>query len=70
MRASPAGCSTCARSEPYRGYEGPEQFVEIPPGASSLAIGERLVAGGVVRDLQTYRLDVVVERPGTAAEGR
>jgi UPF0755 protein len=42
--------------EPYRGYEGSEQFVEIPPGASSFAIGERLVAGGVVRDLATYRL--------------
>jgi UPF0755 protein len=42
--------------QPYRGYEGSEQFVEIPPGASSLAIGERLVAGGVVRDLPTYRL--------------
>ena len=34
----------------------PEQFVEIPPGAGSLAIGERLVAAGVVRDLPTYRL--------------
>jgi peptidoglycan lytic transglycosylase G len=42
--------------QPYRGFEGSEQFVEIPPGASSLAIGERLVAGGVVRDLPTYRL--------------
>ena len=42
--------------QPYRGYEGSEQFVEIPPGASSIAIGERLVAGGVVRDLPTYRL--------------
>jgi peptidoglycan lytic transglycosylase G len=42
--------------QPYRGYEGSEQFVEIPPGASSFAIGERLVAGGVVRDLPTYRL--------------
>ena len=42
--------------QPYRGYEGSEQFVDIPPGASSFAIGERLVAGGVVRDLATYRL--------------
>lgn len=42
--------------QPYRGYAGSEQFVEIPPGASSFTIGERLVAGGVVRDLQTYRL--------------
>src|SRR5438874_1220092 len=42
--------------QPYRGYSGPEQFVEIPPGATSLAIGERLVATGVIRDMPTYRL--------------
>ena len=36
--------------EPYRGYEGPEQFVEVPAGAGSRAIGDRLVAAGVVRD--------------------
>ena len=41
---------------PYRGYTGTEQFVEIPLGARSLTIGERLVAGGVIRDAQTYRL--------------
>jgi UPF0755 protein len=50
--------------EPYRGYAGPEQFVEIPPGASSFAIGERLVAGGVVRDLQTYRLTLWLSGQG------
>jgi len=50
--------------EPYRGYEGSEQFVEIPPGASSFAIGERLVAGGVVRDLQTYRLTLWMSGQG------
>jgi len=42
--------------QPYRGYTGTEQFVEIPSGASSRAIGESLVAGGVIRDLQTYRI--------------
>jgi peptidoglycan lytic transglycosylase G len=50
--------------EPYRGYEGSEQFVDIPPGASSVAIGERLVAGGVVRDLQTYRLTLWMSGKG------
>jgi UPF0755 protein len=50
--------------QPYRGYAGSEQFVEIPPGASSLAIGERLVAGGVVRDLPTYRLTVWLSGQG------
>ena len=50
--------------QPYRGYGGSEQFVEIPPGASSLAIGERLVAGGVVRDLPTYRLTLWLSGQG------
>jgi UPF0755 protein len=39
----------------YRGFEGPEQFIEIPPGAGSRTIGDRLVAGGAVRDIWTYR---------------
>ena len=50
--------------QPYRGYEGSEQFVEIPPGASSRAIGERLVADGVVRDLPTYRLTLWLSGQG------
>lgn len=41
--------------EGYRGYQGPEQFVEIPPGAGSRTIGDRLVEAGVVRDGLTYR---------------
>jgi UPF0755 protein len=44
-----------ARS-PYRGFSGPEQFVEIPPGAGTRAIGDRLVASGVVRDTITFRI--------------
>jgi UPF0755 protein len=42
--------------EPYRGYPGAEQFVDIPSGLSSRAIGERLVAAGVVRDSWTFRV--------------
>jgi peptidoglycan lytic transglycosylase G len=41
--------------QPYRGYTEAETFVEIPQGAGSRAIGERLVAAGVVRDDLTYR---------------
>lgn len=41
--------------EPYRGYGGAEQFVEIPSGIGPRAIGERLIATGVVRDELTYR---------------
>jgi UPF0755 protein len=45
-----------ARSEqPYKGYEGAEQFVEVPPGASPNTIGRRLADAGVVRDLATFR---------------
>jgi UPF0755 protein len=39
----------------YRGFSGGEQFVEIPNGAGSRAIGDRLVASGVIRDRLTYR---------------
>ena len=43
-------------NQPYRGYTGAEQFVDIPAGSSSLTIGDRLVEGGVIRDRMTYRL--------------
>src|SRR5262245_11001447 len=39
----------------YRGYQGSEQFIEVPPGSGSAAIGQRLVAGGVVRDMAAFR---------------
>jgi UPF0755 protein len=39
---------------PYRGYTG-EQFVDIPTGLSTRAIGARLVAAGIVRDSLTFR---------------
>lgn len=42
-------------NEPYRGYGGEETFVEIPQGAGSRTIGDRLVAAGVIRDAATYR---------------
>jgi UPF0755 protein len=41
--------------QPYKGYAGGEQFVEVPPGASPNTIGRRLAAAGVVRDLATFR---------------
>jgi UPF0755 protein len=42
-------------NEPFRGFQGAEQFVEIPQGAGSLAIGDRLAGAGVIRDRSTYR---------------
>jgi UPF0755 protein len=41
--------------ESYKGYEAPEVFVEVPPGAGPVAIGERLVDAGVVQDAMTFR---------------
>jgi UPF0755 protein len=42
-------------NQPYRGWDGTEQFVEIPPGTGSVGIGDRLVDAGVIRDRSTYR---------------
>jgi len=50
--------------KPYKGYEGAEQFVEIPPGAGSALIGRRLTEGGVVRDAMSFR--VALARSGQA----
>src|SRR5262245_8268458 len=55
-----AGTLYFRTQEPYRGYLEPEQFVDIPTGSSTRAIGERLVAGGVVRDQLTYRLGLAL----------
>jgi peptidoglycan lytic transglycosylase G len=41
--------------QPFRGYTGAEQFVDVPSGLATKAIGERLVSAGVVRDHLTFR---------------
>src|SRR4051794_18198921 len=65
MGAAAAAALFYSRAQqPYRGYTSPDQFVEIPPGANSVAIGERLVAGGVIRDVATYRLALWVSGQG------
>lgn len=43
---------------PYKGYDAPEQFVEIPQGAGPASIGRRLVAAGVVRDEASFRFAI------------
>ena len=40
---------------PYKGYEGAEQFVEVPQGATPNTIARRLADAGVVRDVPTFR---------------
>jgi len=42
-------------SQPYKGYDGPEQFVEIVPGDGSRVIARKLAEAGVVRDEWTFR---------------
>lgn len=40
---------------PFRGYESPEVFIEIAPGAGALAIARQLVGSGVVEDEWAFR---------------
>ena len=51
-------------NEPYRGYQEAEQFVELPSGSGSAAIGQRLVAAGVVRDVPTFRTALYLSGQG------
>jgi UPF0755 protein len=50
--------------ESYKGYEGEEQFVEIPRGANSAEIGRRLVETQVVRDERLFRVALWWTRQG------
>jgi UPF0755 protein len=51
-------------TRPYKGYETPEQFVEIPAGAGPSSIARRLADAGVVRDVNSFRLAVWLSRQG------
>ena len=42
--------------EPYKGFVGAEQFVEIPSGASTAEIRRRLIDAGVVSDEFAFRV--------------
>ena len=41
--------------DPYKGYEGAEQFIVIPPGTGTAAIRRRLVDAGIIRDEVAFR---------------
>lgn len=41
---------------PFKGFDGPEQFVEIPAGSGTSAIGRRLADAGVIRDEISFKL--------------
>jgi UPF0755 protein len=49
---------------PYKGYDGPEQFVEIPQGAGTDSIATRLAGAGIIRDTLSFRFELA--RTGTA----
>jgi UPF0755 protein len=56
LAAAAAGSIVYGRvNEPFRGYDADDQIVEIPSGSGTRAIGDRLVAAGVVRDAITFR---------------
>ena len=55
---------------PFRGYTADELFVDIPPGLSTRAIGDRLVAAGIVRDSLTFRAALWMSGRKHPAEGR
>jgi peptidoglycan lytic transglycosylase G len=43
-------------NQPFRGYSGADQLVDIPAGAGTHTIRQRLIDAGVIRDALTYRL--------------
>jgi peptidoglycan lytic transglycosylase G len=42
-------------SEPFKGYDAAEQFVQIESGSSTRTIGQNLISNGVIRDEGTFR---------------
>jgi UPF0755 protein len=53
--AGAGGWILWSAAQPFKGYDGEEQFVDIPAGAGPAAIGRRLREAGVVRDTVSFR---------------
>jgi UPF0755 protein len=51
---------------PYRAFAGEEQFVDVPAGLGTKAIGKLLVDAGIVSDVTTWRLAVWQSGQATA----
>jgi len=49
---------------PFKGYDAPELFVEIPQGAGSAAIARRLADAGVVQNVNSFRLALWITGKG------
>ena len=56
--AAAAAWTYTTLERPYKGYEGQEQFVEIPQGSGTSAMGKRLADAGVIRSATSFRLAV------------
>jgi peptidoglycan lytic transglycosylase G len=48
-----------AEMSPFKGYDGPEHFVEIPEGSGPTSIGRRLADAGVIRDRLGFRFEIL-----------
>ncbi len=64
IMAAVAGFYYARVDEKYQGYDAPEQFVDVPSGAGSQAIGAALVRASVVRDTLTFRLALYLTGTG------
>jgi UPF0755 protein len=51
-------------NRPYKAYETPEQFVDIPQGSGPASMGRRLEAAGVVRSAAAFRVAVWMRGAG------
>jgi peptidoglycan lytic transglycosylase G len=49
---------------PFKGYDAAEQFVEIPTGTGSMAMGKRLADAGVIRSPTSFRIAVWMRGTG------
>ena len=49
---------------PYKGYDVPEQFVEIPQGSGSAVIARRLADAGIVENVNRFRMALWVSGSG------
>ena len=56
--------------EPYRGYEGAEQFVEMPSGAGQPRDRRPPGAAGIVRDALSFRAGLYRLGAGAPSAGR
>ena len=48
-----------AEVSPFKGYEGAEQFVDIPEGSGPTSIGRRLADAGIIRDRLGFRFEIL-----------